>query len=172
MGQFDSVPGSAAQEVDIGKEAEQALLDALALIPGMQARHSTPEEDSGLEQIVKGDTIDAVAYVGGKPAFWVAMTTARDSVVRDKKIRQFMSRPLFKRVEGVSIPRAFVYVDAADVRAYVADRDITKHSGLRQKIMDDLIQMLSFAVTQTKIAEEKSRVGVLVKSLQEHRAEL
>jgi hypothetical protein len=179
MAQFDAAPpGARRQEADIGKEAEQALLDALSLIPGMRVRHATPEEDSGRQEIVKDPAIDVVGYVGEKPAFAVQLTTASDSVVLAKKKQELLDRPFIRLRNGemgpgdTAIPRALVIIDAKSAHEYFTDPDITKHPLLRRQIADGLILNMKLALMKTKNPKEQQLVHGLLDAFTVHRRSL
>jgi|GEM_PF-5705931 len=179
MGQMDKkVFEKRVHDEDVGKDAEQALLDALALVPGMEARHATAEEDSGRQEIVKDLAIDVIGYFAGKPAFAVQLTTATDSLVLYKKKQELLDRPFIRLRNGdmgpndTAIPRALVIIDATSARKYHADPHIEKYPQLQKQIEDGLILNMKYALMKTKNPKEQQLVNGLLTAFSEHRQSL
>ena len=86
-----------ADFLDVGFEAEQTVLDFFGKIePNLRVRKATKEEDRGPTGMDKGKIIDAVVYKKGDnqhPWLGIQITSAKDSVVRAKKMRELKTLP-------------------------------------------------------------------------------
>ena len=155
---------------DQGKNAEGVVLDFFSeKIPRMKMRRATPEEDSGF-----GKAIDAVGYLDNKPALGLQITTATDSVARQKKLGELQDRPFLRLSEmnpqkDPAIPRAIAFLEAQEVAGYLNDRDFSKHPGLMKQILESTVSSLRFDLTQTKNPQEIERLQGLIQFLETER---
>ena len=156
---------------DQGKNAEQVVMEFFESIPGMNMRFATPEEDSGKSQIVKDAAIDMVGYMEGKPAIGLQITTATDSVVRQRKTSDLVARPFIRLPEmnssDTAIPRALVFIDAAEVSAFFHDRNLDKHPKLIQQIIEGNLNSLKLDLMKTKNPREQELILKLVTFFEE-----
>jgi hypothetical protein len=158
---------------DQEKNAEQAVMNFFESIPGMEMRFATSEEDSGKSQIVKDKAIDMVGYMGGKPAIGLQITTATDSVVRHRKTADLLDRPFIRLPEmnssDTAIPRSLVFIDAAEVSAFLHDRDLGKHPKLIKQIIESNLSSLKLDLMKTQNPKEQELIQKLVSFFEESR---
>lgn len=155
-------PGPDKGAGDQGKPAEKVVRDVLQSVLGMRTREATPKEDAGSLQIGRGKQIDAVGYMSGseKPAIAFQVTTATDSVVLKKKKEELSDNP-FTRIDlemkpsDIPIPRVVIWVDAAEVKAFLDDHDLAQHPKLKAQVLQSLDASLRFVILKTQRQEEK-----------------
>lgn len=152
---------------DQGKAAERVVIELIQqIIPGLVVREATSQEDSGRAQITKDPAIDAVGYLSGHPAIGIQITTAIDSKVRSNKTGDLINRPFMRLPEmttnDMSIPRSLVFVEAAEVKAFLSDPDITKHPKLARQITESNIASLKIDLMKTKNPKEQELINNLL----------
>jgi hypothetical protein len=148
---------------DLGKPAEGIVIDFIkSRFPRMQVRPATKEEDSGY-----GKIIDAVAYMDGRPIMGLQITTATDSVARNKKMEELKNKPFIRLPEmdpklDSAIPRTITFLEAKEVAAYIRRPDFNSHPSLAKQILESNINSLKFDSLQTKNGEEILRLNRLI----------
>jgi hypothetical protein len=166
IGQIDAQKAPSLEIGDQGKAAEEVVIEFFKSIPKMDIRPATPAEDSGRKQIVKDLAIDAVGYLDGEPAIGLQVTTATDSLARNKKKAELLDRPFLRLSEmgssGTAIPRALVFLDAAEVKAFMGDRDMSQHPKLTQQIRESTINSLKLDLMKTKNPREQALIETLL----------
>ena len=155
--------------------AENLTIDILnQRTSGLDARLSTPEEDSGVADIQARPKIDAVVYLKGKarkPAIALQITMAEDDRTLAGKMKEVALRP-FVFVEGKSVPKAFVAYKRKQIETYSQDHDLTHHPELSIYTMDRIIKSLQFSLTQTKNPQEQQAIKDLVQMLEDDKRKL
>ncbi len=151
---------------DQGRNAEEAVIKFFEIFPGMKVRLATPLEDSGRTQIVKDSAIDIVGYLEGLPAIGLQITTTTDSATRHSKTADLLNRPFIRLPEMVSsdtaIPRSLVFIDAAEVSAFLADHDISKHPKLIRQIIESNLSSLKLDLMKTVNPKEQDLIQKLL----------
>jgi hypothetical protein len=155
---------------NIGFEAEEAVMDYFSKeFPEFMVRPATPEEDRGQDGISSGKQIDSVLYLGEQPSAGLQITTATDSKVRLKKMTELKNRPFVRlremNLQDTSIPKAIIFVEAGDVRSYMEDRNLSKHPGLTNQILDSFENSLKFDLLQTKNPKEQKKIAEILSLL-------
>ncbi|OHB13218.1 MAG: hypothetical protein A3G99_01155 [Candidatus Zambryskibacteria bacterium RIFCSPLOWO2_12_FULL_39_23] len=155
------------QDKGVGFIAEEVLVDILRnRLPDMSVRLSTSGEDSGLEQIGRGDQIDTVAYLKDRPAMTMQITTARDKRVRDEKIKSLRDRPFVRLDEmglkDTAIPKTLVWMDPEKVLAFVNSGDPSITESLLDEVFMGIINSLKFDLAMTKNPAEQQHIMMLL----------
>jgi hypothetical protein len=154
-------PKNPEQIYQTAMAAEGVFVDLINSIPGVEARLSTNEEDSGVKQIEQGSQLDAVVYQEESPILGVQITTARDRKVREEKLQQLKERPLVRlaemKREDEGILRVLVNLDPDEVEMYLKDSDLDKHPKLAAQTYDSIIYSLRYHLltNQDKRYQEK-----------------
>lgn len=162
-------PPPRIERENLGMMAEDVIIDFFnEKFPGqISVRSATATEDSGLEHAAESKQIDAVAYDNsGAPIMCMQITTAKDSVVRMKKMQQLINKPFVRLDEMKSsdkaIPKVLVYVDASEVDSFLNDHDFLKHPKISEQVLESAIQCLKFVSTKTKVKDEQQRIKDLM----------
>jgi hypothetical protein len=161
--QNDKLPES------IGFSAEDVVVNYFNTFPGMSARMSTHDEDSGLKQIRAGAQIDAVIYEDDVAVLCAQITTARDPRVQKEKLLQLMERPFVKlsesRPKDPAVPKVLIGLDPDAVSNFLEDNDFSRHPEICSKILKDTLTGLNFDLSKTKNPEEQQRIKKLITTL-------
>jgi hypothetical protein len=151
----------------LGLKAEDVAINFLAEhFPNISIRHATEREDSGVKQIERGKQIDAVVYVGEKPAMAIQITTARDKAVRNEKMAQLRDRPFVRldemKPQDPSIPKVLVGLSPENVELFLSDNDYAKHPEILDEIMLGITNSLNFDLLISKNPADKERIKQLL----------
>lgn len=150
-----------------GKDAEGLVIEFLQTqFPTMRLRAATPEEDAGNRGANVGKRIDAVAYLEGKPALGLQITTSMMEGIRKKKIREIQDHPFIRLAEmrtgDIAIPRAIIFADIDEVEGLMEDHDFEKHVKFAQGVLEGISISLQYVLKQTKNPNEVEKLNELI----------
>lgn len=168
----NNIPPPGMKRESLGMMAEGVVIDFFNNnFPGqISVRPATATEDSGLKHAPESKQIDAVVYSDkGVPIMCIQITTAKDSVVRMKKMQQLIEKPFVRldemKASDKAIPKVLVYIDPSEVDSFLSDHDYLKHPKIAEQILQSATQCLKFVATKTKIKDEQQRIKDLIETL-------
>lgn len=160
------------QERTEGKPAEEVVVNFFKM-SGFEARFASPLEDEGRVDIGRKQIIDAVAYLEGRPALGLQITTNDSKEVREKKLAEMRSKPFIRldemKSKDLSIPRVLVFLDGAKVNKFKQNPDYNSNPELALQILDSAINSLKFDLVQTKNPLEQKAVNQLLGMMEEEK---
>jgi hypothetical protein len=144
---------------DRGFETEDVVIKFLNTLPHFDVRYSSEDEDSGRKKIIKGLQLDAIAYIEGRPAMGIQITSGGSSKNQTEKIRQMKDKPFLRlpemKTSETAIPKVLVYLDSDK------DPELAIH------VLDGILNSLKFDLTQTKNPQEKLAVNKLIQIIED-----
>lgn len=174
MGYIHHLDKELHPESDKGKEAERVVIEFFQkAFPGkVEVRPADEEEDSGKG----GQIVDAVAYLDGKAAMGLQITTATDKEARLKKMEEMRQSPFIRlpkemQPKDPNIPRVLVFLEQKEVKSYQDDpqHDLKQHRRLSQQILESSINSLKFDLLMTKNPREIHRINTLLSLLEQEK---
>ena len=164
---LDKQPPPEVINQSLGLKAEDVVIDFLREhFPDIKVRLSTAKEDSGLDQIEKGERIDTVAYLENKPVMVMQITTTGSSRVKGEKLSQLKENPFvhldeMKPKDGY-IPRILIGLDHARIQSFLHNPDFASHPEILDDIMRGIVNSLNFDLIMTRNPVEQNRVKTLL----------
>ncbi|MBI2607380.1 MAG: hypothetical protein HYW51_00975 [Candidatus Doudnabacteria bacterium] len=149
---------------ELGEDAVVLFINSE--FPGMEARISTQQEDSGVKDQGSGPAVDAVISKDGKPIIGAQITTAEAAKTKAIKMKELADQP-FVRVEGMKpqdpkIPKALIFLDRKSVPKDLNNFDFQRHPELTIQILNGFINSLKFDLAQTKNPTEQRAIQELI----------
>ncbi len=134
---------------------------------GLSARKSSYEEDSGLDQIVKGKKVDVVVNLDEHPAMVMQVTVGESRETKDEKLELMRREPFVRLPEmnpsDVALPRVLVKLPAEEVLNFTGDSSKNEVEGtIWNKIVDGTLLSLQFDLLKTKNPKEQKHIKILM----------
>jgi hypothetical protein len=154
---------------ELGNAAEEAVAGFLeGFIPSInEVRISSKEEDSGLNQIVRGQKIDLVVYIDRKPAMVIQVTVSTNDKITKEKKQDVEDRPFVRlpemRPSDPAIPKVFVQLFGSSVKVFEENnRKFNDHREILMKILKEIREWLDLDLSKTLNPAEKERIQRLM----------
>lgn len=150
-----------------GDISEEAISEVLPLLlPQLEFRWSTREEDAGKTAGFNGKSADFIGYMNSKPAVVIQATSARNKYIREDKRELMRNEPFVRLPEmnrtDTAIPRIVIYADPEESGKFIQDHDISQHPQLIQEIVKSAISSLSYCALVTKNQKEIAQCQQLI----------
>lgn len=154
-----------------GKELADAAEDAVAdflkgyISPIDEVRISNHEEDSGRNQIERGNKIDLIVYIEKKPALVVQVTISSNEKILEEKKRDVKDRPFVRLKEMTrndhAVPKVLVTLSGSSVKVFEENnRKFNDHREILMKVLKQIREGLS--ELQSQNPEEIERIKKLI----------
>lgn len=157
-----------------GLLAEELVLNTINHnFPGFDARLSSSSEDSGEKDIGPKQTIDAVAYLEGRPVMGIQITTSQDIKTQKIKMQELINHPFLRldemKPKDPAIPKVLVHLTRELVSSYKENPAVAKNPEVVIRVIDGIIRSLQFDLTKTKNPIEQIAIKKLIEQISEER---